>query len=73
MVTKRLRPLKIDGKPVYQVGIPFNWGFRGISEDAGRTSRTLINHLTPTSYDVNTRTPEYKSFLVKVEKAGGLR
>ncbi len=73
MVTKRLRPLKVAGKVVYQVGIPFNWGFRGIAEDAGKTSRTLINHITPTSYDINTRTPEYKSFLVKVEKARGLR
>jgi formate dehydrogenase major subunit len=68
LVTKRLAPLQINGKRLYQVGIPFSWGFRGISEDAGRTSLTLVNELTPTSYDANTRTPEYKTFLVKVEK-----
>jgi formate dehydrogenase major subunit len=68
MVTKRLAALHVDGKRLYQIGIPFSWGFRGISEDAGRTSRTLANLITPTSYDANTQTPEYKTFLVKVEK-----
>jgi hypothetical protein len=58
----------VNGKHVYQIGIPFSCGFRGIAEDAGRTSRTLVNLITPTSYDANTRTPEYKTFLVKVEK-----
>jgi len=72
MVTKRLQPLQVDGKRLYQVGIPFSWGFRGISEDAGRTSRTLVNLITPTSYDANTLTPEYKTFLVKVEKVDRL-
>jgi formate dehydrogenase major subunit len=68
MVTKRLPALQVNGKAVYQVGIPFSWGFRGIAEDAGRTSRTLVNLITPTSYDANTLTPEYKTFLVKVER-----
>ena len=72
MVTKRLPALQVNGKHVYQIGIPFSWGFRGIAEDAGRTSLTLVNLITPTSYDVNTRTPEYKSFLVKVEKVDKL-
>jgi formate dehydrogenase major subunit len=72
MVTRRLQPLQVDGKRVYQVGIPFSWGFRGIAEDAGRTSRTLVNLITPTSYDANTHTPEYKTFLVKVEKVDRL-
>jgi formate dehydrogenase major subunit len=71
MVTRRLKVLTVDGKRVYQVGIPFNWGFRGISEDAHRTARTLVNNITPTSCDVNVRTPEFKSFLVKVEKFEG--
>ncbi len=72
MVTKRLPALQVNGKHVYQVGIPFSWGFRGIAEDAGRTSRTLVNLITPTSYDANTQTPEYKTFLVKVEKVDKL-
>jgi len=72
MVTKRLPALQVDGKRVYQVGIPFSWGFRGIAEDAGRTSRTLVNLITPTSYDANAQTPEYKTFLVKVEKVSSI-
>jgi formate dehydrogenase major subunit len=72
MVTKRLRALQVNGKRVYQVGIPFSWGFRGIAEDAGRTSRTLVNLITPTSYDANAQTPEYKTFLVKVEKVSSI-
>ena len=31
MVTKRLGPLQIDGKKVYQIGIPIHWGFVGIN------------------------------------------
>jgi formate dehydrogenase major subunit len=72
MVTKRIRALQVNGKRVYQVGIPFSWGFRGIAEDAGRTSRTLVNLITPTSYDANAETPEYKTFLVKVEKVSSI-
>jgi formate dehydrogenase major subunit len=69
MVTKRIKPMMIDGKKTYQIGIPIHWGFRGISEDEGRTARTLVNLLSPTVIDPNAFTPEFKGFLVKVEKA----
>jgi formate dehydrogenase major subunit len=69
MVTKRIKPMMIDGKKTYQIGIPLHWGYRGISEDEGRTSKTLVNLLTPTIIDPNAHTPEFKGFLVKVEKA----
>jgi len=69
MVTHRIKPMTIDGKKVYQIGIPIHYGFRGIQEDAGRTARSLINSLTPTVVDPNARTPEFKGFLVKLEKA----
>jgi formate dehydrogenase major subunit len=69
MVTKRIKPMQIDGKKTYQIGIPFHWGFRGIAEDEGKTSRMLVNALTPTVIDPNAFTPEFKGFLVKVEKA----
>ncbi len=68
-VTKRIKPMNIDGKKVYQIGIPIHQGFRGIQEDAGRDARTLLNRLTPTVTDPNAYTPEFKGFLVKVEKA----
>ncbi len=69
MVTRRIRPMKIDDKEMFQIGIPIHWGFRGISEDEGRTAKTLANQLTPTVIDPNAFTPEFKGFLVKIEKA----
>jgi formate dehydrogenase major subunit len=68
MVTRRIRPMKIDGKETFQIGIPIHWGFRGIAEDEGKTAKTLANQLTPTVIDPNAFTPEFKGFLVKIEK-----
>jgi formate dehydrogenase major subunit len=68
-VTKRIKPMMVDGKKVYQIGIPIHQGFRGIQEDADRNARTPANLLSPTVIDPNAYTPEFKSFLVKVEKA----
>jgi formate dehydrogenase major subunit len=69
MVTKRIKPMLIDGKKTHQIGIPIHWGYRGIAEDAGKTSKTPVNMLSPTVIDPNAFTPEFKGFLVKVEKA----
>ena len=63
LVTKRLKPLQVDGKNVWQIGMPIHWGFAGV-----RTG-PLANFLTAAVLDPNTWTPEYKTFLVKVEKA----
>lgn len=63
VVTKRLKQLNIDGKPVHHVGIPIHWGFVGIAKPG-----FLANTLTPPVGDGNSQTPEFKSFLVKVEK-----
>src|SRR5262249_57646222 len=67
-VPRRIRPMKIDGKETFQIGIPIHWGFRGIAEDEGKTAKTLTNQLTPTVIDPNAYTPEFKGFLVKLEK-----
>jgi len=66
VVTKRLIPLEIDGRTVHQIGIPIHWGFKGVARKAH-----LTNTLTPFVGDGNTQTPEFKSFLVNVEKFGG--
>ncbi len=68
-VTKRIKPMMIDGKKTYQIGIPIHQGYRGIQEDEGRNARTILNRLTPTVVDPNAFTPEFKGFLVKLEKA----
>jgi formate dehydrogenase major subunit len=68
-VTRRIKPMQVDGKKVYQIGIPIHQGFRGIDEDEHRNARTPANLLSPTVIDPNAYTPEFKGFLVKVEKA----
>jgi formate dehydrogenase major subunit len=63
IVTKRLKPLQIDGQVVHEVGIPWHWGYMGLSTgDSG-------NLLTSYIGDANTTIPEYKAFLVNVRKA----
>jgi formate dehydrogenase major subunit len=69
MVTRRIKSMMIDGKKTYQIGIPIHWGYRGIAEDEGKTARTLTNSLSPTVIDPNAFTPEFKGFMVKVERA----
>jgi formate dehydrogenase major subunit len=62
MVTKRMRGLQVGGKTVYQIGLPIHWGF------IGRVTGPLINNLSPSVLDPNSGTPEYKGFLVNIEK-----
>ena len=69
MVTRRIKPMQIDGKLTYQIGIPIHWGYRGITEDEGKTAKNPANYLSPTTIDPNAHTPEFKAFLVKLEKA----
>lgn len=68
MVTKRIKPMTIDGKETFQIGIPIHWGYRGIKEDEGKTALNPVNLLSPAAIDPNAFTPEYKGFLVKLEK-----
>ena len=64
VVTKRIKTLTIDGNPVHVVGLPFHWGF------TGQTRKGYpANVLTPFVGDANAETPEFKAFLVDVEKA----
>jgi len=62
-VTKRMKPLDCDGKRVHTVGIPIHFGFMGVAKPG-----YMINLLTPVVADANTQTPEYKAFLVNIEK-----
>jgi formate dehydrogenase major subunit len=64
VVTKRMPTLKAGGQEVETVGIPIHWGFLGQARKG-----YLTNTLTPTVGDANIQTPEYKAFLVDIEKA----
>jgi len=69
MVTKRIKAMKINNEVVYQIGVPIHWGYRGIAEDNDKTAKTPVNSLSPSVIDPNAYTPEFKGFLVKLEKA----
>lgn len=62
MVTRRMRGLRAGGKTIYQIGLPIHWGF------IGRVTGPLVNNLSPSVLDPNSGTPEYKGFLVNIEK-----
>jgi len=64
VVTKRIRSLDVAGKRVHTVGIPIHWGFQGLAKNG-----YITNTLTPFVGDANTQTPEFKAFLVDIEKA----
>ncbi|WP_392552818.1 formate dehydrogenase-N subunit alpha [Orbus wheelerorum] len=63
VVTKRMPTLIVDGKEIETIGVPIVWGYTGQTKKG-----FLANGLTPTVGDANSQTPEYKSFLVNVEK-----
>jgi anaerobic selenocysteine-containing dehydrogenase len=55
----------VDGQQTWQIGFPIHWGYAGARGHTG----PLANLLTPSAMDPNTWTPEYKAFLVRLEKA----
>jgi formate dehydrogenase major subunit len=63
MVTKRWTPFKVAGQTIHEVGMTFHYGWL-IPKNGGESA----NLLTPTIGDANTAIPEYKAFLVNVEK-----
>jgi formate dehydrogenase major subunit len=70
LVTKRLGALTVGGKKVFHIGIPIHWGFVGLAaeQNPDLSKHWIANALTPFVGDANSRTPEFKSFLVNIEK-----
>lgn len=64
VVTKRMPTLKVNGQDIETIGLPIHWGFASEHMKKG----FLTNGLTPHIGDANSQTPEYKTFLVNVEK-----
>ncbi len=65
IVTKRLRPLKVEGAVIHQVGLPYHYGW--VHPKNGGDSANL---LSPSVGDPNTKIPETKAFMVNVRKKG---
>jgi formate dehydrogenase major subunit len=64
MVTRRMRPLVVHGRTIHQVGLPWHWGYRGL------TTGDIANDLTAISEDPNSRIMEAKALLCNVEPEG---
>jgi formate dehydrogenase major subunit len=62
LVTKRIKPLICDGRPVHVVGIPHHFGFTRKTRKGWGP-----NSLTPVVGDANIETPEFKAWLVNIE------
>ena len=60
---RRMRPFTINGKVMHQVGMPWHWGYEGLS------TGDVVNELTSLVADPNVSIHEGKAFVCNVEKA----
>lgn len=63
LVTRRLRPFQINGRTVHQVGMPWHWGWEGVS------TGDVVNEMSALVGDPNVTIHEGKAFVCNVEKA----
>ena len=61
LVTRRLRPMRILGKTVHQVGLPFHWGYQGLA------TGSIANDLTHLVLEPNVSINEVKALMVDVQ------
>jgi formate dehydrogenase major subunit len=63
LITRRMQPLQIAGRTVHQVGMPFHWGYEGLSTgDAANELSALVG-------DPNVSIHKGKAFVCDVRKA----
>jgi formate dehydrogenase major subunit len=62
LVTRRMRPLQVDGRTIHQVGMPWHWGFEGLVTGA------VVNELTALVGDPNVAIHEGKAFVCNIER-----
>jgi formate dehydrogenase major subunit len=63
LVTRRLRPLQVDGRTIHQVGMPWHWGYEGL------VTGDVVNELTALVGDPNVTIHEGKAFVCNIERA----
>ncbi len=61
MVTQRMTPLKVDGRVVHQIGLPYHWGPNGYSRGDSP------NELTSASMDPNVHIQETKALSADIQ------
>ncbi len=64
LVTSRIKPLRVSGRMIEQVGLPWHFGFAGMAKGGS------ANVLTMAVGCANTTIPEYKAFLCNIVKGG---
>ncbi len=62
LVTRRLRPFRIDGRLIYQVGMPWHFGWQGYA------TGDIVNDLSAVVGDPNTTIHEGKAFTCNLRK-----
>nr|WP_172135948.1 molybdopterin-dependent oxidoreductase [Adlercreutzia sp. ZJ473] len=67
VITKRLKPMRVHGVTQHLVGLTHHYSWAGVFG----TEASTVNDLTPNVGDPNSFTPEYKAFLVDIERAIG--
>ncbi len=55
LVTDRIPPLRVGGRTLHQVGLPYHWGSRGL------VTGDAANDLFPLALDPNVRIQEVKA------------
>jgi len=55
LVTARIKPLRVQGRDLHQVGLPFHWGWKGLS------TGDAANDLFPLALDPNVHIQEVKA------------
>jgi formate dehydrogenase major subunit len=62
LVTRRIRPFRIRGRTIHHVGLPWHWGYKGVS------TGDVVNNLTALVGDPNVTIHESKVFVCNVRK-----
>jgi formate dehydrogenase major subunit len=60
MVTRRMQPLRVSGRIVHQIGLPFHWGFQG------KSTGSITNDLAHMVLEPNVSIEEAKAFTCNV-------
>ena len=63
LVTRRIRPYRLKDRTVHHVGLPWHWGYKGV------TTGDVVNDLSPLVGEPNTTIHEAKVFVCNVVKA----
>jgi len=65
LVTRRLKPVHLNGKTIHQLGMPYHWGYAGVVKGAA------ANDLLVISQEPNVRIMETKALVCNIVPVAG--